>query len=364
MQRISFIGSALAFALVGLMAACGSDPVSRVPFSPSAPGVSGLQIIGPASIAPGRSVQYTAQMRMSDGTVKSSANALNVRWRTLSGAIQVDSSSGAVTAGANLGETVLTAELVSTPSVRGTREILILPDGTYRVIGAVREADAPTQPIVGALVQVPGTSISATTDFNGRYRLYGVPPTAEIRVTANGYVSAAQNVQLTDHATRDFNLALSGPRLSLNGPFMVTIDVTGGCSSNPALASSLHHRTYEATVTTTGPVVSVQLTEPRFRVSGARGNRFTGRADALGVTFTLDSPYYYYYYLIHPSILEQLSNNTYLVAYGTAVTSPTSSGLSGPITGGEVVNFDSNFPGFNTRTLGRCSSARLSLTRR
>lgn len=366
MRRISLIGSAVAVALVGLMAACGSDPVSRVPFSPLAPALSGLQIIGPASIAPNQSVQYTAQMRLSDGTVKSSTNDLNVRWRTVSGAIQVDASSGAVTAGANRGETVLIAELVGNTGVRGTREIVILPDGTFRVVGSVREAEAPTQPIAGALVQVAGTSLSTTTDPNGNYRLYGVPAQAEIRVSANGYVSAAQNVQLTAHGTQNFNLALSGPRITLNGPVTVTVDVTGGCSSNPALPSPLHRRTYEATATTTGSVVNVQLTEPRFRVSNSRGNRFSGRADAVGVTFTLDSffYYYYYYYFSYPSVAERLSDNTYLVVYGKAFTSPTNSGLSGSIDNGGVVNYDSMFPGSNTKTLGRCSSARLSLTSR
>jgi hypothetical protein len=365
MRGISLIGRVLAIALVGLAVSCGSDPVSRVPSAPGAPAISGLQLNGPSTIPPGQSAQFSAQLRMSDGTVKSSLTGLDVRWRTNSPALQVNSA-GVVTAPQNNGDAVLTAELVSNPSVRGAREIIILPNGTFRVVGSIREADSPTQPIAGALVRVNGTNLAATTDSNGNYRLYGVPPTAEIQVSANGYQPAGQNIQLTAHATQNFTLALSGPRISLNGPFTLAIDATGACAGNPPLPGDLQHRTYDATVTTTGPTVRVQLTEsPRFRTASSRGDWFIGRADALGVTFTLDSFYYYFFYSTYPSVAEQLPNNTYLVPSGRALTSQTSSGVSGPLDGGSIINYDAGFPSFNTRFLGSCfSNLRFSLTRR
>jgi hypothetical protein len=234
-------------------------------------------------------------------------------------------------------------------------------------VGRVSDAEAPTQGVPGARVEVAGTSVATTTDGGGNYRLYGVPPAAEIRVTATGYLPVAQNVQLTGHVTQNFLLPLSGPRISLNGPFTLAIDVAGTCSGTPALSTTLHHRSYEAMVTTTGSSVTVVLTEPsRFRVSSNTGNRFSGRAGAAEVTFSIASFfgggfYYYYYYL--PDIVERLANDTYLVVSGTGTMSPSNGGLSGTFNG-SLVNYDSRFPSF-IAIVGRCSSPlRFTLTPR
>ena len=359
MRRLSMIGGALAIGLMALAAACG-NPESRVPLSPSQPTVAGLQVSGPASVAPGQSAQFLAATRLSDGTVKSSTSALNLRWRSSNTSVVQVTASGLVTAGQNRGEAVVTAELLPAAVIRGSREVIVLPDGTYRVVGSVREAEAPTVPIVGARVEVSGTSLSATTDFNGQYRLYGVPPTAEIRVTANGYQTSVQTVQLAAHTTQNFQLALSGPRLSLNGLYRLAIDTESSCSSLPG---DLQHRTYDATVTTTGSLVNVLLTEPRFRLNSGLGNRFSGRADAVGVRFTLDFFYSYFFYFYYPSIAEQLPNNTVLTISGTATTSSANGGLSGPLNG-TISNYDSRFPASNSAILGSCSGLRLTLTPR
>jgi len=272
--------------------------------------------------------------------------------------------SGLVTAGPNVGEAVITADVLPTGSIRGTREIVVVPNGTYRVVGAVREAEAPSIGVAGAQLQVSGTSVVATTDFNGQYRLYGVPPSADIRVTATGYQSVSQSVQLSAHATQNFLMPLSGPRLSLSGPFLVKIDVVGSCGGfGTQLSPDLRNRAFEASVTTTGSQVDVLLTENRFKVNGfRRGNRFSGRADPNGVRFTLEDPFYYYYYGPEslPNVVERLSNNTHLVIAGTAVTTASGGGVSGPMTG-YLTNYDSRYPNF-LQFLGGCFSAPIQLT--
>ena len=360
MRRFSVFGGGLVVVLVGLTGACGSDPVSKLPTGPSAPGVVGLQIIGPASVAPGQSAQFIANTRLSDGAVKSTTSATNIRWRSSNTALQV-STSGVVTAGQTLGEAILTAELLPAATIRGTMEVVIVPDGTYRLVGSVRETEAPSQGISGARVEVIGSSLSTTTNSSGNYRLYGVPSSAAIRVTANGYQTVTQNVQLTEHTTQNFLLPLVGPRLSLNGSFDVLFDVVGSCSGSPPLSADLYHRSYEATVTTSGSLVDVQLTEPRFRLSGSKGNRFTGRADPAGIKFTLDYGFYYGYLYDYPSVLERLSNDTYFIVYGTAATTSLGSGVSGQLNGA-FANYDSRFPAFNTRLVGLCFSNQLRLT--
>ena len=360
MRRLSLIGGALAIVLVGLMVACDRDPVTRNPLAPS-PSVLNVEINGPSSIPPGQSGQFIASIRQSDGTVKS-ASAENLRWRSSNTSVLQVTASGLVTAGQNPGEATVTAELLPTTVIRSTREVVVVPDGTYRLVGSVREAEAPL-PIIGARVELSGTSLVATTDFSGQYRLYGVPAAAEIRVTANGYLPVVQNVQLAAHGTQNFQLALSGPRLSLNGPVTLAIDVVGTCSGNPGLPENLQHRTYEAAVTTTGSLVEVRLIEPRFRVNNSGlGNWFTGRADPASVTFRLDTIFWYYFYYVgYPSVAERLSDNTYLVPFGTAATSRTNGGVSGPMNGA-IFNYDSSFPAWNSTILGGCASGGFRVT--
>ena len=362
-RQLPLIGGALAIVLMGLMVACGSEPVTRNPTGPSAPGIAGLQISGPATIPPGQSVQFTAATRLSDGTVKTSTGAQNLRWRSTNTSVLQVSTSGLVTTGQNTGEATVSVEVVGTPSLRGAREVVVIPDGTYRLVGLVADAEFPSQGIPGARVEVSGTPFFVLTDGGGGYRLLGVPPAAEIRVTASGYTPVVQSLQLTGNTTRNFQLTLSGPRLNLNGPFTLAIDV-GPCSG---LSIDLQHRRYDALVTTTGSFMDVVLTETsRFRLSFGLGNRFRGRVDPSGaVTFTLDAftgGFYYYYY--YPSVVERLSNNTYLVISGTATATPSNGGLSGPLNGGSVVNYDSRFPS-TAAVIGSCSSAiQLTLTPR
>lgn len=358
MRRQSLIaGTLIVIVLAGLIAAC-NNPVSVLPTTPPSPTVSAVQVIGPDTLAPGQSAQFTALSRLSDGTTKAPASGTFVQW-TASGGLQV-SPSGVVTAPQQAGEGFVTAA-IGTGSARrqSTRQIVIVPDGTYRVVGAVTEADFPAVPIIGARVEAFPGSIAATTDANGQYRLYGVPASATMTVTKAGYATLSQSVQLTAHVTRHFLLALVGPRLVLAGPYTLTLDATGNCGGSRPLASSLQRRTYDATLTQVGPDVTVSLTEARFRTNTRGfGNRFFGRADGAGATFYLapfDAYYYYYDPTYHPSVAERLSDSSILTPYGSAVTSGSAAGLSGTMNGGLQL-WDARFPAFNTNILSFCSS--------
>jgi hypothetical protein len=234
------------------------------------------------------------------------------------------------------------------------------------MVGQVTDAEAPSLGVFGARVEVTPGGLVAFTDSEGRYRLYGVPADADIRVTAEGYLPHERRVQLTGHATEDVPLTLSGPRLMLNGPYTLAIDTATNCLG---LSPDLQHRSYAAVVTQTGPAIEVTLTEPRFRVNEiGRGNRFTGRVAGTIASFTLDSfnpddypdvgpPGY-------PNVVERLSNGTFLVVQGTALATASAGGVSGTLNG----RFAGWGPGFPT-TLefqGLCSSAthRFALTPR
>jgi hypothetical protein len=302
----------------------------------------GVNIIGPASIPPGQSAQFSAALRFGNGTSRA---ATGVEWSTTEpGLLRVDAS-GIATAAQRTGEVVLNAR-VTEPGVvaSGSREIVVLPDGTFRMAGVVSELDSPEDPVGGARVEVTGMPLEAITDGNGGYRLYGVPGVAEVRVSRTGYQPHVERLQLTDHSTRNFRLALAGARLELHGAYTLTIDVA--CRTSTPVPSHLRHLSYDAFVTQKGPTLEVALTESsRFRTDSAgRGDRFTGRADAAEATFNLEGfSGYYYYGFDYANLVERLSNGTYLVVAGTAATRSLPAGLSGNLRG-RVTHHDSSFP--------------------
>jgi hypothetical protein len=352
-------GTLTAIALVALVAACDS-PSSKLPAGPSSPTVASVIITGPDSIAPSQSAQFSAAVRLSDGTVKAPTSAANLRWRVSNPFAQV-SPFGLVRATQARGEFTVTAELTVSGQLRSsTKEIIVVPEGTYRLVGAVREAEFPTASISGARLDVTPGGLFATADSNGQYRLYGVPPEATVRVTASGYQPHEQILQLTSHSTQNFLLSLAGPRLVLTGNYTLAVDVVNSCPGSSPLPAELRHRTYDAVLTQTGPEVSVLLTEPRFRLNAqGKGNRFTGRVTDSGATFQLDTYSYYYggfYYgsqTLYPGVAERLPNGTILVVEGTAVTSGSAAGLSGQLTSGNISNWGPGFPAPGAH-LGSC----------
>jgi Carboxypeptidase regulatory-like domain len=356
MRKLSLVaGSIGAMAMAAVIGACSEDPVSRLPNRPTPLAFAGIEISGPDRIPPGQSAQFTAIIRLSDGTKKAASAATNVQWTTSDGQLLRVDGSGLVTTQQQLGDATLRAR---TGVFQSAKEVTILPDGTFRIVGLVRDAELPAIPIFGARIEVTPGQLATVTSFDGRYTLYGVPAEAEVRVTRDGYQPSVQNLRLTANATQDFELVPSGPRTPWSGSFTLAVDVTGTCSS---LAPDLQHRRYEVTITQTGSDLEVTLTEPRFRLNSlSRGNKFSGRADASGATFTLLAYDYYYYYYYgpygYPNVAEKLPNGTVLEIEGKVSMSGTAASRSGQLLPyGGIFNWDSGFP-TNPRWLGGCSN--------
>ena len=74
MRTRSFVVGALAtIGALGLIASCGDDPKSNLPTGPSLGLPASVTIDGPENVAPGQSVQFAAQIRLSDGSSKAVA---------------------------------------------------------------------------------------------------------------------------------------------------------------------------------------------------------------------------------------------------------------------------------------------------
>ena len=344
--------------------ACG-DPNTHTPTTDGLPHVAAITIVGPASIAPGTTAQFTAQTLQSDGSNKS-ALPTTVRWTSSNPNVLTVNASGLATASLQRGDAVLTAEIVQPAGRRSSlREVVVVPEGTFRIVGLVTDSNVPPTPIPGALVEVTGSTVTATTGSNGEYRLYGVPPDADIQVSATGYEPRSQTVHLTGHTTMSYQLAFAGPLGGLTGNYTLTFDVLDSCFGNPNLSNENRHRSYEAAMTQTGALLEVELTEPRFRVNGVnRGNRFFGRVVPGGAIFTIDY-YDYYYQTQYPNIAERLSDDSILVPSGTANASNTAGGLTAMMISASITRWGAGFPGFNSNYLGGCyNSVKFTLTPR
>jgi hypothetical protein len=347
----SLVGVLMAvIAVAVLMAACDNGPERVVGTGPTAPSPSALPVVvsleisGPASIPPGQSAQFAAISRLSDGTSEPASVRWNLSSATYAEVLRVDAS-GLATAGPRGGEAVLSAALQASP-IRSSKEVLVLPAGTYRMVGVVTEAGPEATPIFGARVEVTGGAVvPALTDYDGRYGLYGVPGIAEVRVIEDGHRPHLQSFRLAEHVTQNFQLSLAGTRLDLAGPY--TLDIDTGCEPVETSAGllDLRHLRYEAFLTQSGPTLEVVLTESsRFRVDGAgRGHRFSGRVDSAGATFNLRGASWYDF-STYPDLIERVPDGTFLVVEGTLATVGSRAGLSGVQPNLSFYRLDSRWP--------------------
>jgi hypothetical protein len=332
------------------MVTCG-DPKTRAPLAPSGPSVQTREISGPGLIAPGQSAQFTATVHLGDGTTKL---LTSVVWHSTNTSVLQVTSAGLAVAGSGVGDVTLQADVPSGGgTVRLSREVVIVPDGTYRLVGTVRDGEFASNSISGARLDVTPGSASATTDFGGNYKLYGVPADATVHIAKDGYQPFEQSVHLAGNATQSFLLTPTNPHLRLGGAYTVAIDAAPGCSGPGSLPEDLQHRSYQATVTQTGLTLQVILTEARFKIQSGSGNRFFGVAGIGGATFSLNFGGSYYYYYYYPDVVERLSNGTVLLVAGSVTTTGTAAGLSGQLNG-ELSNYPGTFP--NGALLGTCSS--------
>lgn len=194
----------------GLVTACSDD--NPLPGGPSV-GVVRVEIQGPASIAPGQSAQYAAIGIRSDGTTL--ALPYDTWASTDSSLVQV-TSSGIATAQSHTGEVRLSV----TAAMSASKEVMVLPANTFRLVGSVTDTQGVGIP--DARVEVIGGP-SATTGSNGAYRLYGVPPEADVRVTKGRYPTVEQQIQLSTHTSFNFRMPVNSTAVAAVAG---TLDVT------------------------------------------------------------------------------------------------------------------------------------------
>jgi hypothetical protein len=328
MERLRLLtGCSLAIALAALIGACDDGPTR--PSSRSSPDIPvntrGLEIMGPNTVAPGESVQFAATALQTDGSTRNVTN--EVVWQSAYPHVLSISATGLGT-GRERGGTRITAALGGLTAVKN--EVLVLPNGTFRLVGAVRDAGVS---LSGARVEViAGTGQGLATIANGHYVLFGVAGDIEVRATRDGYQEQRQRVRVTSHHQLDFDMVLSRPRDEVAGTYTLTVTAAAECREN--LPEEARSRRYTAVLGQEGPRLTATLERGTFAsVGGATRNSFRGTVEPGRVTFHLNEYFSDAFYLYYPDVLEQLSAQTFLAVSGAFVGTVSPAGVAGTLNG-------------------------------
>lgn len=317
-----------------VIASCNRTPttpslITQSGQPPAGPYELFVEIVGPRTVAPGATAQFQAIAHRSDNTTQDVTNT--AIWRSSQTSV-LTLDKGAATA-LTVGESNIDA-ISATRSSR--REVIVTPDGTFRLVGRVVEADSPGTSIAGARIEIAGApGPSTTTDLFGLYRLYGVPANPEVRVSKNGYVPRVENLPLADHRSQNFTLAWASPRPDVSGTYTLTIALADRCRSS--LPEATFSRTYSAAVVQNGPVLTVTLSDATFVVDrGGNGNRFRGLMEPGQIVFSIGNAndFYYYYYGRIPGIVEEIEPSLYYMVFGSVtIANAAPNRLSGMLNG-------------------------------
>jgi len=293
------------------------------------------------------------------GDATSQDLSTKVLWRASSGSALTLSAAGLATTKAN-GETIITA---SSGAASASLSVMVVPPGTYRLAGTVRDTD---QPVPGASVTVTsgqGAGASAVTNSLGQYVVYGVAGEVELTVTRFNYIAVTHQVAV-DHDDvfdiTDFTVA-GVPKIA--GTYALTITAGADCTPYPAgmplpPANELQ-RTYTATVTQSGTKATVTLSGADFAIQNGLGNQFFGDISNGNVYFSLRNTGGDYYYTINtvgrPDVVERVSSGHLLAIWGYAQAVASSGGMDSQLWGG-LVEFDASPNGSPTKPVSSCYS--------
>ena len=328
------IGPSLAVVLAGTVGACDKAPAAPTPppgGSSGTPTATRLEINGPRTIVPGVPTQFTATVHISDGSSRDVTTSAS--WRSPWVAFIV-SAPGLLTAQQN-GTIDLSAVYAGLTS---TREVIAVPEGTFRLTGTVTDVTAPAGPVESAQLKVTdgtGRGLFASTGPDGRYFLYGVAGDIELRVTKPAYRDHVQRVVVTDHQTLDVDLPIAAPLPDVSGSWVLTITAADTCSS--VLPEEAMSRKYSAMIRQVGPDVRIEF-------GGARFARVYPGWTADGVDFARVWPDNVqftfggvgcdlFYYDCGPAVMEELAPSRFYLPTGFVVVSISSTVLSGKLEG-------------------------------
>jgi hypothetical protein len=224
-----------------------------------------------------------------------------------------------------------------------SRPFLVLPAGTMRLSGRVREADIG---VFGAFVEAVGAQgLATTTDWFGSYTLIGVPAEADIRVTKERFTPTVTNVQLAvasspERRRLDIPMTPIRPAASYAGTY--TLDLTANCPEPSTFPAELRHRRYTVLLDDNGHNVVLHLGGADFAVDERQntGNLITGNVDDAVAQLRLGDSWDWG---VYPDVVERFADSTLLVVTGVVEAVRTPAGLSGTLNGSFRIYRDASY---------------------
>ena len=287
------------------------------------------ELVAPSRIAPGESQQLRLNARWSDGTTTDVT--AQTQWQTNNSRTLTVTASGLATGVAN-GEASVSGRYAG---MSRARSLLVLPTGTFRLRGQVKEVDVGLDG-VSISIESAGVRQTNSTVFGGGYVFYGVAGRTAIEARKDGYHPKVEQVDVMEDRTFDVQLAPARARSDFSGRWTLTI-AASACRATRfgPLPEEAKTRRYAAAVTQDGPHLRMMLADAEFVIVGGRGNTITGTTDPndlMRLTIAGPSDYYYYYYRI-ADLVERLNDGRQLVISGTVTASGDSRRVAGTLGG-------------------------------
>lgn len=350
--------SAAAALALGLVS-CNKSPTSPPPAvpAPSPVTIVALRLLAPSEIAPGESVQLTANAIKSDGSVENVSGQVEWVVRSVAASVAVSLTDTGVATGTERGESVVTARFEGRAA---ETTIFVLPKGTFRLAGVVSESGVALEGVKITVIAGVGAGLTAVTDVRGDYALYGVAGPVQIRASLTGYVETTQGIEVAAHLLHSLELVSSRSRDDYAGIYSLTVTGTDtpGRPCAPGFPEALKRRVYVAHIEQTGADLEVSLSEADF----IRGH-FRGAVTQSGkITFWIKPTSVWDY--DEEEVAERLSDGTQLFVSGTIDARSTSTGISGTVSpsfGGSI--WRSSVTGSYSQSSG-CPLDRFEMVRR
>ena len=298
--------------------------------------ITALTITGPAEIAPLTTTQFTATGTFSDGSTRDLTSSAT--WTTFT-TLQVRHAGGGRFDALASGDATISASAMGRAT---SRQLIVVPQGTYRLSGSVRDASGGVENVRVEVISGTGTGLSSTSGFNGGYALHGVAGDVRLRASAPGYTTQELNVTVGTHQVRDVDVAPVSPSVGMSGDWTLVVSTSSACSDTwPAAA---RRREVHAVVNQQETLLNVRFPGHVFFPVDNRG-RIAGTAFSLTL-------YFDFYYLDY-GLLERLSSTEWVGVNGFFSGTATQMLVTGQFAGN--INYypssaSTNFPSGTPRT--------------
>jgi hypothetical protein len=216
------------------------------------PILTSISITGPTEVAPGSTTQFTANGFYNDGTTGNISTT--VSWSTIVGSANLRH------VGSGRFEALAVGDArvgINFSGRSASWPVLILPTGTFKLSGTVRDASGGLPDVTVAVTSGTGAGQSARTSFNGGYALYGVAGDVQLRASAPGYVTQDFGMSVNSHGTRDVNLVTAGNTADVSGQWTLTVSTSGSCSET--WSAETRRREVGAVVTQQGTRLTIRF---------------------------------------------------------------------------------------------------------